>query len=128
MGGSPPRALSAVAMILIGSACVIAGGVWFQMITVFVTAVIVWELWMMIEPDRPTPGMLLAALVASVMSGQLTVQSSWGMLLFLIAPLAGLWGIRRERLMWFAFSLAVQVAGWGLVISRRGMASPGCCG
>lgn len=107
-------------MILIGSACVIAGGVWFQMITVFVTAVIVWELWMMIEPDRPTPGMLLAALVASVMSGQLTVQSSWGMLLFLIAPLAGLWGIRRERLMWFAFSLAVQVAGWGLVISREG--------
>ncbi len=113
-----PRALSAAGMIVVGSASVVAGGVWFQMLTVFVVAVIVWELWMMIEPRRPQSGMLLAALVASVLSGGLAVQEPWGALLFLIAPLAGLWGIRRERAMWFAFSLGVQVAGWGLVIAR----------
>nr|WP_256371817.1 phosphatidate cytidylyltransferase [Rubellimicrobium sp. CFH 75288] len=113
-----PRAWSAAGMILAGSAAVIAGGVWFQMAAVFVTAVMVWEIWTMIEPTRPTPGMLLAALVASVMSGQLTVQEPWGLLLFLVAPVAGLVALRRERGMWFAFALGVQVAGWGLVAFR----------
>lgn len=113
-----PRALSAAAMVAVGTACVVAGGVWFQMITVFVTAVMIWELWTMIEPHGPTRGMLLAALVASVLSGQLAVQEPWGLLLFLVAPAAGAFALRRERATFFAFALAVQVAGWGLVTFR----------
>jgi phosphatidate cytidylyltransferase len=113
-----PRAASAAVMIAVGTACVVAGGVWFQMVTVFVTAVMIWELWIMIEPQLPTPGMLLAALVASVLSGQLAIQEPWGLLLFLVAPVAGALALRRERVTFLLFALAVQLAGWGLVTFR----------
>jgi phosphatidate cytidylyltransferase len=105
-------------MVVVGSAAVIAGGVWFQMVTVFVTAVMIWELWTMIEPQGPTRGMLLAALVASVMSGQLSIQEPWGLALFLIAAVGGAVALNRERITFFAFALAVQLAGWGLVTFR----------
>lgn len=81
------RVASSAAMTIVGAIGVIAGGVWFQMLVVFVTAVMVWELWMMIAPDRPTPGMLMAALSASVMSGQLTFDGPWALVMFLIVPL-----------------------------------------
>ena len=55
------RIVSSIAMTIVGAIGVILGGVWFQMLVVFVTAVMIWELWMMIAPDRPTPGMLMAA-------------------------------------------------------------------
>ncbi len=113
-----PRAASAAALVGFGSAAVIAGGVWFQMIAVFVTAVMIWELWTMIEPRGPTRGMLLAALVASVLSGQLALQEEWGLPLFLVAPLAGALALPRERGTFFGFALAIQVAGWGLVTFR----------
>lgn len=113
-----PRAASAAVMVVVGTACVVAGGVWFQMITVFVTAVMIWELWTMIEPQGPTRGMLLAALVASLMSGQLAIQETWGLALFLAAPTFGALALGRERGTFFAFALAVQAAGWGLVTFR----------
>lgn len=113
-----PRALSAAGMIVVGTAAVVAGGVWFQMLAVFVTAVMVWELWTMIEPDGPTRGMLLAALVASVMSGALSVAAPMGLLLFLVAPVVGALLLPRERGTFLLFALGVQLAGWGLVTFR----------
>jgi phosphatidate cytidylyltransferase len=114
-----PRAASAAVLVVVGTACVITGGVWFQMLAVFVTAVMVWETWIMIEPRGHTRGMLLAALVASVMSGQLSVHEPWGPILFLVAPLAGALALDRERITFFAFALGVQVAGWGVVTFRE---------
>ncbi len=105
-------------MVLVGAVGVIAGGVWFQMLVVFVTAVMVWELWMMIAPDRPTPGMLMAALSASVLSGHLTQTGSWALALFLIVPIIGASQIKKERGAFFLFALAIPVAGWGLVHFR----------
>ncbi len=112
------RLISSVAMTVVGAAAVIAGGVWFQMLVVFVTAVMIWELWMMIAPDRPTPGMLMAALTASVMSGQLTLDQSWAFLFFLIVPVVGTSQIRVERAAFFLFALAIPIAGYGLLHFR----------
>ena len=112
------RMASAAAMTVVGAIAVIAGGVWFQMLVVFVTAVMVWELWMMICPEAPTPGMLLAALLASVMSGQLLDETFVGLLLFLVVPIAGAMQLKRECATFFAFALGIQVAGWGLVEFR----------
>ena len=103
----------------IGLAAIVLGGIWFQMLAVFATAVMVWELWMMIEPGRPTPGMLLAALVASVMSGELTLVEPWALLLFLVVPVIGVIAVRREKLTFFVFALGIQIAGWGLVRFRE---------
>ena len=112
------RVMSSAAMVFIGAIAVILGGVWFQMLVVFVTAVMVWELWMMIRKDEPTKGMLLAALVASVMSGQLADGTYWGMLLFLIVPLIGITQLKTELKTFFVFALGIQLAGWGLVHFR----------
>ncbi len=106
-------------MVVIGAAGVILGGVWFQMLVVFVTAVMVWELWMMIRPKEPTKGMLLAALVASIMSGQMAGDMLWGMVLFLIVPVIGVTQIKTERKTFFIFALGIQLAGWGLVHFRE---------
>lgn len=113
------RLASSAAMVAVGAVGVVLGGVWFQMLAVFVSAVMVWELWMMIRPAEPTKGMLLAALVASVMSGQLAYDSYWGMALFLVAPLIGASQLRSEVKTFFIFALGIQLAGWGLVHFRN---------
>ncbi|MBE0414073.1 phosphatidate cytidylyltransferase [Yoonia sp.] len=112
------RLVSSAAMTVVGAAGVILGGVWFQMLVVFVTAVMIWELWMMIRPDEPTKGMLLAALVASIMSGEMANGSHWGLVLFLVVPLIGASQLKTERKTFFAFALGIQIAGWGLVHFR----------
>ena len=113
------RLASGTVMALIGTAAIVMGGVWFQMLAVFVTAVMVWELWMMLAPGRPTPGMLMAALVASILSGFLTVDRSFFLLFFLAVPVIGALSLRRERLTFFGFALGIQIAGWGLVMFRE---------
>ncbi|MEL6838304.1 MAG: phosphatidate cytidylyltransferase [Pseudomonadota bacterium] len=112
------RIASSAAMVVVGAVGVILGGVWFQMMVVFVSAVMIWELWMMIRPNEPTKGMLLAALAASVMSGQLAQGSNWGFLLFLVVPLIGITQLKTEAKTFFIFALGIQVAGWGLVHFR----------
>ena len=113
------RIASSAAMVVVGAIGVMMGGVWFQMMVVFVTAVMIWELWMMIAPDLPTPGMLQAALTASVLSGMLAHATPLGLLLFLVVPIIGSWRVKHERLSFFCFSLGIQVAGWGLVTFRE---------
>lgn len=112
------RMASAAAMTVVGAIGVILGGVWFQMMVVFVTAVMVWELWMMIRPESATSGMLLAALLASVMSGQLHDESGFAIVLFLVVPSIGAFYLKSERITFFCFALAIQLAGWGLVHFR----------
>lgn len=112
------RLVSSAAMTVVGATAMILGGIWFQMLVVFATAVMVWELWMMIRPDEPTPGMLLAALVASIMSGEIAYGSHWALVLFLVVPVAGVLWLKKEQKTFFAFALAIQVAGWGLVHFR----------
>ncbi len=112
------RVASSAAMVVVGAVGVVLGGIWFQMMVVFVTAVLIWELWMMIAPDLPTPGMLQAALTASVLSGMLAYATAPGLLLFLVVPVIGAWRVKHERLTFFCFALAIQIAGWGLLAFR----------
>ena len=113
------RVTSGIAMAIVGIVGIVLGGVWFQMMAVFVIAVMIWELWMMIEPEQPTPGMLLAALAASVLSGMLVLGAGWGLLLFLVVPVAGMAMLKREQLTFLLFALGIQGAGWGLVTFRE---------
>ena len=109
---------SSAALVLIGSLAVILGGVWFQMLVIFSVAVMIWEIWMMIAHDLPTPGMLLAAMTASLLSGMLSQGSVLMLSLFFVVPLIGGWMVRHERLYFVAFAFGVQVAGWGLIKFR----------
>ncbi|MBU2993207.1 phosphatidate cytidylyltransferase [Octadecabacter sp. 1_MG-2023] len=115
-----PRLLSSVWMAAIGIGAIIMGGVWFQMLAVFVTAVMVWECWIMIRGASPTSGMLLAAAVASILSAQVFggSQAPEFLVLFLVVPVLGALVLNRERITFFVFALALQIAGWGLVHFR----------
>ncbi|WP_296420040.1 phosphatidate cytidylyltransferase [Pseudooctadecabacter sp.] len=114
------RLASGAVMAAIGVAAIVAGGVWFQMLAVFVTAVMVWECWIMIRGAAPTSGMLLAAAVASILSAQVFggTQNYEFLALFLVVPVIGALVLDRERITFFIFSLAIQIAGYGLVHFR----------
>ena len=109
------RVASGVAMALLGLVNIVLGGVWFEVLVVFVTAVIVWELAMMIAPEKPTPAMLLAVIAGAVFSGDLR---GWTLSLFLLAPILGALTLPRKNLLFFVFSLYVVLGGWGLVYFR----------
>lgn len=115
-----PRVLSGAAMAVIGIVAIVVGGVWFQMLAVFVTAVMVWECWIMIRGAGPTSGMLLAAAVASILSAQVfgAAHGPEFLALFLLVPVIGAAVLTRERLTFFLFALAIQIAGYGLVHFR----------
>lgn len=107
-------------MVAVGIAAIIAGGIWFQMLAVFVTAVMVWECWIMIRGTSPVSGMLLAAGVASIQSAQLAGGAAPSHLwLFVVVPVVGAALLQRERLTFAVFALAIQVAGWGLIHFRN---------
>ncbi len=114
------RLMSGAWMAAIGILAIVVGGVWFQMLAVFVTAVMVWECWIMIRGASPTSGMLLAAAVASILSAQVFggAQNYEFLALFLVVPIIGAAVLERERVTFFIFSLAVQIAGYGLVHFR----------
>ena len=113
------RVASSAAMLVVGAIGVILGGVWFQMLVVFVTAIMVWELWMMIADDKPNQGAVLAAGVASVQSGLLTFPEPYWLWLILLVPTLGAWRVKHERLTFFIFAVGIQIAGWGLVQFRE---------
>lgn len=114
------RLASGVWMATIGIGAIVVGGVWFQMLAVFVTAVMVWECWIMIRGASPTSGMLLAAAVASILSAQVFggTQNYEFLVLFLVVPIVGAAILKRERMTFFIFALAIQIAGYGLVHFR----------
>lgn len=114
------RLRSGAVMAAVGIVAIVLGGVWFQMLAVFVTAVMVWECWIMIRGASPTSGMLLAAAVASILSAQVFggAQNYEFLVLFLVVPGIGAAILKRERLTFFIFALGLQVAGYGLVHFR----------
>ena len=105
-------------MVLVGVVAIRLGGVWFQMLTVFVTAVMIWELACMIRPREAVVSMLLAALTASVLSGLLAAGAHWHLVLLLVPAILGALAMPRERLTFFLFALGIVTAGWGLVTFR----------
>ena len=113
------RIASAVVMVLVGAGEIFLGGIWFQMLVVFIVAVIVWEVARMIRPSTEISGMLLAALAASVLSGVLASENPWQMLLLLLVPVIGAVRFRKAAAMFFVFALYVQIGGWALVQFRN---------
>ena len=107
-------------MVAVGVVAVALGGIWFQMLAVFVTSVLIWEVARMIRPTEPVRAMLLAALTGSVLSGLLASGSVWHMWLLAVPALAGTLSMPRERQTFFLYALAIVAAGWGLVTFREG--------
>ncbi|MBM7067714.1 phosphatidate cytidylyltransferase [Actibacterium sp. 188UL27-1] len=112
------RLIWGIAMVVVGIVAIRLGGIWFEMLTVFVTAVMVWELARMIRVDEAPFSMLLAALTASVLSGLLEVGGGAYLSLLFVPAILGALALPKERLTFFLFALAIVTAGWGLVTFR----------
>ena len=105
-------------MLVVGVTAIALGEIWFQMLAVFVTAVMIWELFRMIQPGADVPAMLLAAFTASVISGLLATDASTEFVLLFVPGAIGAALLPRERATFFLYALAIATAGWGLVTLR----------
>lgn len=112
------RTTSAIVMVIVGAFAVVAGGIWFQMLVVFATAVMIWELWLMIAPDRVTAAALMAAAAAAIVSTMLAGMGA-PVLLFLVVPILGALLLKKLRITFFLYALVVMVAGFALVDFRN---------
>lgn len=112
------RTLSGIVIAAVALVAVIAGGVWFQMLAVFAAAVMIWELWMMIRPDLPERGMMMAALAAAALSGVVVSEDVEMLLLFALTPLIGAGAAGRERPVYIAFAIGIQLAALWLIVLR----------
>lgn len=112
-----PRVIWGLAMIAVGVLAIWLGGIWFQMLTVFATAVMIWELSRMIQPDGAA-GMLLAVLTATTLSAALALESGAYVALLLAPALAGAAALPRAKLTFAGFALGVMLAGWALITFR----------
>lgn len=104
---------------LVGILAIWAGGVWFEMLAIFVAGLMVWELWSMIDADRPVPALILGVLAATLVSGQIRIDTSAGLLLFCVVPVVGYLLSRRLGLVFALFALCIQLAAWGLASFRN---------
>ena len=111
-------------MLAVGLAAIILGGVWFQMLVVFAAGVMIWELWSMISPDRPVPAMLLGIATAVILSTQLDIKGPFNingpihLAFFVAVPLVGAALIKKNRVLFAIFSLAILIATFALVNFR----------
>jgi len=112
------RLISGAGMVVLGIVAISLGGIWFQMLTVFVTSVMIWELARMIRPGEDVGAMLLAALTASVLSGLLATDAGWHLLLLVVPAAMGAAAMPREKATFFLYCAAIMTAGWGLVTFR----------
>lgn len=113
------RIISAAVMVLVGTGEILLGGIWFQMLVVFVCGVMVWEVTRMIRPSTEISGMLLAALTASVLSGVMSAGFGWHLSLLLLVPIAGALRFPAHALLFFTVALYLQVGGLALVHFRN---------
>jgi len=118
-GDLTTRITSGAAIALVGIAAIWAGGPWFEMLAIFVAGLMIWELWSMIDADRPVPALILGVLAATFVSGQLSLDASAGLALFLVVPVLGLVLSRRLGVLFAVFAFGIQLAAWGLASFRN---------
>jgi len=112
------RVASGASLALVGLGAIVLGGVWFQILVLFAIGVMIWELWMMIAPNAPVPGMLFAVLGGAVLSAVSGSTDLWFMALFAVIPVIGLVMAPRAKLGFFFYALALQLGGWALLTFR----------
>lgn len=112
------RGISAIVMVIVGAFDVYMGGIWFHFLVMFATGVMIWELWSMIAPSRTTGAMLMAVATVAILSVQIEEQNEILPFLFLIIPAIGAVLLKKLRVAFFFYALAIIIAGFALVVFR----------
>lgn len=105
------RAGSAVVMVAVGGAGVMAGGIWFQLMIAASCGAMMWELVRMLDPDRGTAALQLGALTAAALMAAWMLPPMF-LLPVALAPVPVGWSLMsRRRPAFLAFSLWIVVSG-----------------
>jgi phosphatidate cytidylyltransferase len=110
-----PRMASGAGMVALGALAIWAGGWWFAALAVAVAGLMVWELSVMIRPDRPQGARLLGLVAAVAVLIALFVPGALGIVPLAAVALGGAIYLRREPFVFATYCLAILLAAWGLV-------------
>ncbi len=100
----------------VGLLCVWIGGAVFGILTIVISAIMVWELVRMLDADAPAVGLALASGAGLVVAEVLPAAYA---LPLLIAPVFyGVTVLKRRRVIYAIFTVLIVLAGLGLYILR----------
>lgn len=115
------RALSGLAMAVIGIGAVWAGGFAFELLVYALTGAMVWELTRMLDPDAPFGKAEGAGLTAAAALWVFSAKLAGGWLLGAVALSVVLlaWRFPKDRAIAAAYLALILFAGLGLILLRN---------
>ena len=118
------RVVSAVVLVAVGGAEIWLGGMSFAVLVVLLTGAMVWELAKITAPDHENTPLALAALASVSLAGAVFIVDSVSTTLLLVPALAIALTDRRDRRLSSLYSVAIMVAGYGLIELRMSAGTP----
>jgi phosphatidate cytidylyltransferase len=118
------RVVSAVVLIAVGGAEIWLGGPSFAILVVLLTGAMVWELAKMTAPDHENTPLGLAALACLSLGVTLVFPDPVTAAFLLVPALAIALTDRRDRRLSSLYSVAIMVAGYGLIDLRMTAGTP----
>jgi len=118
------RVLSAVVLIAVGGAEIWLGGPSFVMLVVLLTGAMVWELAKMTAPGHANTPLGLAALASICLAATWFFPDRFSTVFLLVPALAIALTDRRDRRLSSLYSVAIMVAGYGLIDLRITAGTP----
>jgi phosphatidate cytidylyltransferase len=118
------RVVSAVVLVAVGGAEIWLGGPSFAVLVVLLTGAMVWELARMTAPDHENTPLGLAALACLCLAATWFFADRVSAAFLLVPALAIALTDRRDRRLASLYSVAIMVAGFGLIDLRMTAGTP----
>ncbi len=115
----PARLISALVMAAVGGVLIWAGGRWFAVLVVVVSAVMLWELMRMSAPKRRRGALMLAWLGAGALALVLLLHSPFALVLLLLPGLASFVRPRLHPVAVAVYATLLMLSGYGIVALRE---------
>jgi phosphatidate cytidylyltransferase len=118
------RVVSALVLVAVGGAEIWLGGPSFAILVVLLTGAMVWELAKMTAPDHENTPLGLAALASLCLGLTVIFPDRFSAAFLLVPALAIALTDRRDRRLSSLYSVAIMVAGYGLIDLRMHAGTP----
>lgn len=109
---------SAVAMVIGGGAAIVAGGLWFMVLSAIVAGLMVWELCRMLFPMSGPFAVQMAILSAFAVMAALVLPGFYTAPILIAPSLVAVSRVSARRVVLFAYMTGVLFAGFGLAYFR----------
>lgn len=114
-----PRLMSAVVMVLIGGASILAGGLWFKLLIALSCGAMMWELVRMLAPQQTAAGLQLGALTVATQLAATLLPPLFLLPVALAIVPVGVSILHSRKWVFAGFALWIALAGVGFVWLRE---------